>query len=50
MQGFIDSNVGKLTAGVEFFKRTLDVLDWGRRTWPNVPQEVFLSRAMYISD
>ncbi|KAF7337581.1 Small glutamine-rich tetratricopeptide repeat-containing protein beta [Mycena sanguinolenta] len=37
MRGFLDSNMGVLEGGVEFYKRTLDVLEWGRRTYPNVP-------------
>jgi hypothetical protein len=40
MRGFLDSNMGVLNGGVEFFKRILDVLEWGRRTYPNVPPEV----------
>ncbi|KAJ7508705.1 hypothetical protein B0H11DRAFT_1966374 [Mycena galericulata] len=39
MRGFVDGNIGRLTARVEFFKRILDVLDWGRRTFPNVSKE-----------
>jgi len=39
MRGFLDSNMGVLHGGVEFYKRTLDVLEWGRRTYPNVPSE-----------
>ncbi|KAJ7651523.1 hypothetical protein DFH06DRAFT_545632 [Mycena polygramma] len=39
MRGFIDQNMGALNGGVEFFKRILDVLEWGRRTYPNVPSE-----------
>ncbi|KAJ6523562.1 hypothetical protein B0H19DRAFT_648989 [Mycena capillaripes] len=40
MRGFIDSNMGVLNGGVEFYQRILDVLEWGRRTYPNVPSEV----------
>ncbi|KAJ6601431.1 hypothetical protein DFH09DRAFT_563402 [Mycena vulgaris] len=39
MRGFLDSNVGALTRGLEFYQRILDLLEWGRRTWPNVPSE-----------
>ncbi|KAJ7922818.1 hypothetical protein B0H13DRAFT_2655447 [Mycena leptocephala] len=38
-EGLLDSNMGVLNGGVEFFKRILDVLEWGRRTYPNVPSE-----------
>jgi hypothetical protein len=40
MRGYLDSNMGVLNGGVEFYKRTLEVLEWGRRTYPNVPSEV----------
>ncbi|KAJ7492236.1 hypothetical protein FB451DRAFT_522879 [Mycena latifolia] len=39
MRGFLDSNMGALTSGVEFYQRILDLLEWGRRTWPNVASE-----------
>ncbi|KAJ7750192.1 hypothetical protein B0H16DRAFT_1887816 [Mycena metata] len=39
LKGFFDSNTGALNGGVEFYKRILDVLEWGRRTYPNVPSE-----------
>ncbi|KAJ7150348.1 hypothetical protein C8R46DRAFT_1198415 [Mycena filopes] len=39
MRGFLDSNMGALNGGVEFFKRILELLEWGRRTYPNVPAE-----------
>ncbi|KAJ7755027.1 hypothetical protein DFH07DRAFT_773572 [Mycena maculata] len=40
LRAFVDGNMGVITAGVEFYKRILDVLDWGRRTWPNVSVQV----------
>ncbi|KAK7063882.1 TPR-region domain-containing protein [Favolaschia claudopus] len=40
MRGFLDSNMGALNGGVEFYKRALDVLEWGRLMYPNVPIEV----------
>ncbi|KAJ7292922.1 hypothetical protein C8J57DRAFT_10258 [Mycena rebaudengoi] len=39
MRGYIDSNMGAHFGGVEFYKRVLDVLEWGCRTWPNVSSE-----------
>ncbi|KAJ6623062.1 hypothetical protein B0H10DRAFT_2213760 [Mycena sp. CBHHK59/15] len=39
MKGFIDDNMGVASGGVEFYKRIIDVLEWGRRTWANVPSE-----------
>ncbi|KAF8215757.1 hypothetical protein K438DRAFT_1704627 [Mycena galopus ATCC 62051] len=39
MRGFLDSNMRVLTGGVEFYKRALDVLEWGRQTYPNVASE-----------
>ncbi|KAJ7109814.1 hypothetical protein C8R44DRAFT_263484 [Mycena epipterygia] len=39
MRGFVDSNIGVLNAGLEFYQRILDVLEWGRRTWPNVSSQ-----------
>ncbi|KAJ7024391.1 hypothetical protein C8F04DRAFT_1131782 [Mycena alexandri] len=39
MKGFLDSNMGAFNGGVEFYKRILDVLEWGRRTYPDVPSE-----------
>ncbi|KAJ6520221.1 hypothetical protein C8R45DRAFT_954334 [Mycena sanguinolenta] len=39
MRGFLDSNMGALEGGVEFYKRTLEVLEWGRQTYPNVPSK-----------
>jgi hypothetical protein len=39
MKAFVDSNMGAVTSGVEFYKRIVDLLDLGRRTWPNVSRE-----------
>lgn len=39
IKGFIDTNMGSLISGVEFYQRTLDLLEWGRRTWHNVASE-----------
>ncbi|KAJ7687386.1 hypothetical protein B0H17DRAFT_687044 [Mycena rosella] len=39
IRGFLDSQMGARTSGVEFYLRALDLLEWGRRTWPNVPAE-----------
>ncbi|KAJ7204436.1 hypothetical protein GGX14DRAFT_460408, partial [Mycena pura] len=39
MKGYVDSNMGASTGAVEFYKCIIDVLEWGRRTYPNIPTE-----------
>ncbi|EDR15294.1 uncharacterized protein LACBIDRAFT_291776 [Laccaria bicolor S238N-H82] len=39
IQAFIQNSFGRHTAGVEFFSRAVDVLEWGRRVWKDVPKD-----------
>lgn len=31
--------MGRHVAGVEFFTRAIDILEWGRRVWKDVPKD-----------
>ena len=32
-------STGKLLVSLEYYGRVIDVLDWGRRVWHNVPKD-----------
>ncbi|KAH9474765.1 Small glutamine-rich tetratricopeptide repeat-containing protein 2 [Psilocybe cubensis] len=35
--GFVGGSIGKYAAAMEYHSRALEVLEWGERTWQNVP-------------
>lgn len=39
MRGFISSSLKQYATALEFYRRTLDILQWGRRTWKDVPRD-----------
>ncbi|KAF7303081.1 TPR-REGION domain-containing protein [Mycena kentingensis (nom. inval.)] len=38
LRAFVDANFGKTATADEFYRRVLDVLEWGARTYANVPK------------
>jgi hypothetical protein len=39
MRGFIEGGMrGNHVVGEEFYRRTLDVIEWGRSVWKDVPR------------
>ncbi|KAF7307346.1 TPR-REGION domain-containing protein [Mycena indigotica] len=38
-RAFMNSNMGQEAQADEFYKRAVDVIEWGRRKYPNVPRE-----------
>lgn len=38
MRGFYQGSMGDSVAGIEFYRRALDVLEWGSREWKGVPR------------
>jgi len=39
MRGYFASSTDRYAEAIEFYRRALDVLDWGRRVWKNVVRE-----------
>ena len=37
MVGFINCSTGGYAIGLDYLTRAIEVLDWGRRIWPDVP-------------
>jgi hypothetical protein len=38
MRAFMEKSAGNHIVGSDFYRHALDVLEWGRQTWPNVPK------------
>ncbi|KAJ7116811.1 hypothetical protein C8R43DRAFT_902312, partial [Mycena crocata] len=38
MQGFLGGSTGDQATAAEYFRRALDVIEWGRETWKDVPR------------
>lgn len=39
MRGYFASSTDRYAEAIEFYRRALDVLEWGRRVWKNVVRE-----------
>jgi hypothetical protein len=39
MRGFYQGAIGDKPAAIEFFRRALDILEWGSSKWKDVPRD-----------
>ncbi|KAJ7024390.1 hypothetical protein C8F04DRAFT_161168 [Mycena alexandri] len=39
MQGFLSGSTGSQRVAAEYFRSSLDVIEWGRETWKDVPRD-----------